>query len=172
MGRSVSQPSNTVAVCYRDVSNHGKQDYCHECDRELNSLDICDECERDYSIEFDEFQAQDDWNYFIEWIRQEAQDRWPSLDECDTWLDREDHAILENGHCWIGVSEYCGLASIWLVSKAEQHLNNWDHNLVNLATRWCDQIEPNFRKLFDEYQKLGTFSNGESVYQKKGDLAP
>ena len=38
----------------------------------------------------------------------------PSLYEADGWAGREDRILLQNGHVEIGVSEYCGLAAIWM----------------------------------------------------------
>lgn len=170
MGRSVSRPTGAIAVCYRDVSEHGRFDpHCEECDIIVGEGDVCPSCGEDLEPGYDEFQAQEDWDDFVQWIRDTATAQWPSLEECDTWLDSEDHAILENGHCRIGVSSYCGLASIWLVSKADDHLNNWgygDGPLANLADRWCAQIERKFRELFGEYQSIGTASNGEQFFRR------
>ena len=72
-------------------------------------------------------------------------------------VGHEDHAILENGHCYIGVSEYCGLVSIWLVPKDEY---------PDLSQKWCDQIGNKFYNLFSEYKHVATFSNGEAIYER------
>ena len=55
-----------------------------------------------------------EWEDFLEEIQDRVMMNWPSFNPCDKWLDREDHAILQNDHCFVGVSEYCGLASIWV----------------------------------------------------------
>lgn len=100
-----------------------------------------------------------DWTNFEEWIEDTAQDQWPSLDYCDKWLGREDHVLLENNHCYIGVSEYCGLAAIWLVYKD-------DGDYPQLAESWAFRIMPKFEEMYSDLRKVGTFSNGESVYEK------
>ena len=139
MGRSVSYPSNTAAVCFRDVSSFG-----YMIDDEGNTTDEYDQC-----------QGQDDWEWFVDSIKEDAMNKWASMSECNKWVDREDRAILENNFAYIGVSEYCGLASVWLLPKDEA-----------LAANWCKRIAKNFEKMFGEYVKVASMSNGEGVYQK------
>jgi len=100
-----------------------------------------------------------DWTNFEEWIEDTAQECWPSLDHCDEWLGREDHALLENSHCYIGVSDYCGLAAIWLVYKD-------DGEYPQLAEAWTFQIKDKFEKMYSDFRKIGTFSNGEAIFEK------
>lgn len=107
-----------------------------------------------------------DWDLFIDDLRTRAKKRWPSLDECNAWIDREDHAILENDYCFVGVSEYCGLVSVWLLPKELDTYYPDEASKENLAKRWVSSIENNFHKEFGEYRKVGTFSNGEAVYEK------
>ena len=76
-------------------------------------------CYRDVS----EITESYEWDDFIDWVQWVARDAWPSIRNADKWLGREDHVIAENDHAMIGVSEYCGLASVWLVSKGESYLN-------------------------------------------------
>ena len=52
------------------------------------------------------------WQEFIEDLRTGARELWPSLEDCDRWLDREDHAVLSNIHAYVGVSEYGGLGAV------------------------------------------------------------
>src|SRR5512142_214579 len=96
----------------------------------------------------------DDWEDFIADIRNAAQERWPSLRECDHWLDREDHAILENRFAYVGVSEYCGLASLWIVVKGDPY----DDRIAALAGAWVAKIAKKFDALFGELVHVGTFS--------------
>ena len=106
-----------------------------------------------------DFEDSWEWDDFIEYIKESAKSAFPSLDDCAQWLGREDHAILENSHCFIGISEYCGLAAIWLVPK-----DSGDR--PELAESWCAQVTPKFNKTFGELRKIGTFSNGESVFER------
>ena len=86
------------------------------------------------------------------------------MQECSRWLDREDHAVMENDHAYIGVSEYCGLASIWFVCKADYE----DVDYIGLTMAWCGKACNKFTETFGDLTKVATFSNGESVYQRIG----
>ncbi len=156
MGRSVSYPTDCTAVCFRDVMYMG-----YPADEETG--------ETDFDQEPDSFLAQIEFNDFVDMIRYEANRQWKSLVECDRFLDREDRAIMENDFCYIGVSEYCGLAAIWLKSKGDELRDEWysdSQSLANLADAWCARIEKKFHALFGEYVKTGTMSNGCGVYEK------
>lgn len=133
MGRSVSTPHNATAVAYLNF----EPEYPDDC--------------------------QHDWDDLVEWIKDTAADRWPSLEDCDQWIGREDHAILENGHAYIGVSEYCGLVAVWLVPKED---NGYSHDHSALADRWCSQIASRFRELFGTLRSIGTASNGEQFFER------
>jgi hypothetical protein len=90
----------------------------------------------------------------------------PSFEEVTRWVGRETHAILENGHAQVCVSQYLGVVAVDLVPltgpyDAEQPL----------AQAWCRQVAGRFRDLlyasFPEaaMQRQGVMSNGVSVYQ-------
>lgn len=102
------------------------------------------------------------WDDFKDDLRSIGKANWASFYDSDVWVGREDKAILENKFAYIGVSEYCGLASVWLVAKDDDYVN------PNIRDAWIDRISAKFDKVFGELVKVGTFSNGESVYQKKG----
>ena len=112
-----------------------------------------------------------EWQDFIEDLRPRAKEVWPSLEDCDRWLDREDHALLSNIHAYIGISEYGGLAAIWLKSRAFDRYSNYhgdDQVHANLADHWCKSIIPRFEQMFAEYQLIGRASNGEAFYRRIG----
>jgi len=110
--------------------------------------------------DLDEFDLQEDWEWKIDDIRERVQALWPSFEECDEWLDREDHAVCENGHAYVGVSEYCGLTAVWLVVKG-------DSEHPELAEAWCDKIAAKFEEEFGSLNKIGTASNGESFFEAR-----
>ena len=89
----------------------------------------------------------------------------PSLQESGHWVGREDRAILENEHAYIGVSEYCGLVSLWCVPKESGY-----GELIDLAAHWCVQIEKRVRALALRawpglvLDRIGGFSNGEAIF--------
>ena len=136
MGRSVDYDSDAIAVAYVDGS------------------DIQD------SFEFDEY---------IESVQDYVKELWPSFDAEDRWIGRELRLIAENSMAYIAVSEYCGLISLSLVPKTEQYLNSYYSDevaLANLTGAWTARIAPKFMKSFNQFNRLGSFSNGESVYQR------
>jgi hypothetical protein len=158
MGRSVSKPNGSI-VCYDDVSNLGYVKICPECDC-TNFDDICDNCGHDISSEefiYDEEQADCDFESYIEDLTNSLIKKYPTLTRCDKWLGREDHAILENDKSYVGISEYCGLMSIWMVAKDDEPG----------AERYVKVREKSFVKSFGSLRKIGTFSNGEGVYESK-----
>lgn len=138
MSRTVSYPPGSVAVCFRDVSCFGSG-YTED-------------------DSFDELSAELEWKSLIEDIVETCKSHWPSLRECEYWLDNENRVLLENQHAIVGISEYGGLACVWLRSNG----------IFNdaLANHWSLQIAPKFNKFFGQLRKVGTFSNGEAVYEK------
>jgi hypothetical protein len=153
MGRSVSSPRYATTVCFRDISSFGE---------------VYDE-ENNLTEEYDDCQSAHDWECFVEMLQEDGKAKWPSFDATDEWVGNEDHAILENNFAYIGVSEYCGLASIWLLPKTEDLLNTGydaDVKMANLASAWCNRVAGNFETLFAEYRKVATASNGEAYYEK------
>lgn len=97
----------------------------------------------------------DDWGYHLEALRDLAAERYPSLSACNEWLGREDRAVLENAHCYITVSEYCGLVAVAIVPKEG-----------NLAERWCSQVDlaPLVEAFGPRLISKGRFSNGEQAF--------
>jgi hypothetical protein len=147
MSRSVSYPSGCTVVCFRDLPYYGDDD----------DLDGYDDTLAMYA-----------WDDFVDWLRETATTQWSSLYNSDEWLDREDHALLENDLCYIGVSSYGSIVSVWLKSKGDELRDDYYPENVSqaaLADHWCEQIAEKFSQLFGQYRKLGTFSNGESVYE-------
>lgn len=112
-------------------------------------------CYRDVSG----FEDSWEWDDFVEDIRETCKSEWNSFYDSDSWLDREDHVLLENSLSYVGVSEYCGLASIWIVPKDEDEV-------INIAPNWVDQISKKFNKYFGQYRKVATFSNGEAMFEQ------
>jgi hypothetical protein len=183
MSRSVSVPSNAEVVCYQ---HHESYYWCDTCEERVDS-EICpedtsnhdleseeeglychDDCDEVVHDEHDEIHVvyltsdYSEWDEFIYDVQWRCQEEWPSLEEIDVWIGRENHAILENGHVRVGVSKYGELAAVWIVPQD----NDYYPEHVNLALHWIGQIEGKFRKMFGELRRIGVFSNGESVYRK------
>jgi len=157
MGRSVSRHKYSLAVAYDDISRHG---YAPEFDPDTGDEINGDDPE---SWPYCEAQEQYDWEDWLGYLQEKVENLFPSMEPCYNWLGDEDFSIMENAHAYIGVSEYCGLASIWLVCKGDvQDVDNY-----GLSMAWCNQITPKFEKSFGDLVKLGSMSNGAGVYKKR-----
>lgn len=113
------------------------------------------ELDEDYELDFE--------SEVIEPLRYQLTKAFPSLYEDDDWLDREDHVILKNRHAQFGISEYCGLLSIWAVPYN-------DDEQAGLHAAWLGQIAAKFGAVVQatfgtRLVKCGSFSNGEGFYQ-------
>jgi hypothetical protein len=151
MGRSVDYLSHALHVVYIDVDYPDKVE--NEDGEMVDATDFDNECH---------------WDWFTETITENLPAGIKSLD--NIWKERkwdgdETRIIFENKHCEIGLSEYCGIASISIRDK-----DNSDH--PGLAIAWAHKVWPRIvRNLHDTFGenvliKLGTFSNGQSVYDR------
>lgn len=114
-----------------------------------------------------------DWRDAVENMQGVAQYRYKSLSRCNEWIGREDRAVLENDHCYIGVSEYCGLVSVWIVAKGADRYSDPS----GLATHWCSSVDlqPLAECFGPRLISRGTFSNGEQFFApadgvQRGDM--
>lgn len=105
-----------------------------------------------------------EWECYLDDIRDNVlPEIFPSLTKCNRWQDREDHIIAENGRCEISISEYCGCVAVCLAPLDPDSA---------FDCAWCERSAKKFRNTFHKIFKgsamtrMGTFSNGESVYQK------
>lgn len=115
-----------------------------------------------------EWDSEYEWDAVLRYISDRAVELWPSfepaLDDSE-WLG-ECQVVAKNAHSLIAVAEYCGMVSISLAPRYDRDTYWRDDNA--LGEHWRKQISARFEKEFSEFTKLGTFSNGESVYQKIG----
>jgi hypothetical protein len=104
-------------------------------------------------------------------IRETITSNYPGFDPCSRWDGRETHIILEGYGTEVGLSEYCGLATLSIridqsildycdtdeeAEAEETKIRNWIHENWDQASEYWNQ-----------YRKIGTFSNGESIYETK-----
>jgi hypothetical protein len=106
-----------------------------------------------------------DWECFKDNIIYELTKKYPSLWECDKWEGRECHIFLENNQVNIAVSEYMGLASISVAPK-DAYEYSYDKDLSGLNARNAHYIGKFIEDNFGEYRKIGSFSNGEGVFER------
>jgi hypothetical protein len=156
MGRSVSYPSAAQVVTFNHI------DYsCDECGSGTNT-DI-EDCEYCHGLGYDE--DPEGWRFeqLIEDFRSHLKELFPSVEQADDWIGREDHVLAENKLARFGMSEYCGLVSYWVVpSMPDPRTTNHDA----FADRWIASIADKFVAAFGELTKVGSLSNGEGVYRR------
>lgn len=154
MGRSVDYLNNAVCVNYFqwprmwDVDDNGKD------------------------IETEEYE---DASFVIEDIRETIISEYPEFSKCSRWDGREVHVILEGYGTEIALSEYCGLSSLSI--RVDQSILEYcdteeeSEELNNSTEQWINDNWPNIGKYWNIYRKIGTFNNGEAVYeQTKKDI--
>lgn len=167
MGRSVSFAPGSVWVKHGHLLHEDSTAYvCRRCGQAHDGDTEPEEC-RDcgnigfYTVELDRF--EDFWEDFVSELRTTLRGAFPSLVEEDEWLGREDHALLANQLVYIGVSEYCGLVSLWCAPVEDSPL----------AERWARSIEAKVQALWDDMATvrslnlMGRFSNGEALFQAR-----
>ena len=84
-------------------------------------------------------------------------------EHADRWVGRENLVILEGELSVITVSEYAGIVSVCLAPldpEEETHVTA----CLNAAPYFLAILQQTFSDIC--FSKLGTFSNGESVYKK------
>lgn len=166
MGRSVATHHLAEAVFYLDVSDVGVYaelsdgEFVYPCDDAWSTLPEGAEVRHDDSGH--------DWAMFVEGLRACIADRWPSLEACEKYMDRELLMIAANRACAVVLSCYDDIASISLVPRCLVDRDGSE----SLHRAWIARIEGNFRKMLLECHpgkvlvKRGHMSNGCGVYER------
>lgn len=187
MGRGVDQLSYATGVTYFDVSGQGYETgwgvwSCPECedndytgsedDSGFCNSNGCKEVAMEFTenTEYDQDRGREEWDDFKTNIVEALQAKYPSLEKASGW-DGETSIILENTFCEIGIAEYCGCASLSIRPKESDGYS--DDNVISLAGAWTEKAWTGMLKAIDKempwanrLRKLGTFSNGESVFER------
>lgn len=123
--------------------------------------------------EYDDFESQFAWEDLTNNLICEIKSKLPSYyEEKNKWDNRETKIILSNNLCNIGISEYCGLVSLSVACKDGE--NYWPDNKAyheQFSKYHANKIKNTLQKIVDDLtgsrlNKIGTFSNGESVFEK------
>lgn len=144
MGRSVDYLANAARVSYFDWPT-----------LETGSDD-------DYEVEYE------DSRDVVEDIQQTIMNDFPEFSQCDKWDGRETHIVLEGYGTEIGLSEYCGLATLSIrvdenwADLCDSEEYDTEHQRIQ---DWINQNWEEISKYWNRYRKVGTFSNGEGVYE-------
>lgn len=139
MGRSVSVPRNAVATAYIAWWNS----YEDEESDYLNSPE------------------PGDWNDFAAKTQEKIVSVVPGLVPLDT-IQGEYRAIAGNDWVTVVLSDYMDIAAVSLVPVPQL-----DARMDVERDAWITGMLPRFHEQIGTHVKIGTFSNGESVYESK-----
>jgi hypothetical protein len=123
----------------------------------------------------DEYEKTDEYEeyYFVkENIQESVISEFPQYDYCDKYDGRETAIILKGYGTEIGLSQYCGLATLSIrIDENELDYSNYDEQEYNeqydKIEAWINENWAKISQGYDQYRKIGTFSNGEAVFETK-----
>jgi hypothetical protein len=143
--------------------------------RSVNYLDNAEvvlyfpfEDDKNEAGDYDEDLASIFWDDMVTNLQYEIKAKLPSYEIVNgKWDNSETRIILENSLCIIGIGEYCGLVSLSVAPKYSSYYESQQ----NLALHHAGQIKGTLEKVLHDLgltnlRKVGTFSNGEAVFQK------
>jgi hypothetical protein len=90
------------------------------------------------------------------------------------YMGREGKIIAKSNIAFMVLSEYCGLCSLAIVPNDEADEEVWEplkKNWEDFSNEWSSTFIDKLRDIllkngWDIYKKIGTFSNGEGVFQR------
>jgi hypothetical protein len=148
MGRSVSYLNNAEFVLYFPAPNG-----------------------LDENGEYNEDLANLEWDCMMDNLTFEIMNKLPSYYKVEEWDNRETRIFLQNKLCNIGISEYCGLVSLSVAPINRDCQYSDSQYKENFAKQHARKIKKTLQKIIDDsgltrLNKIGSFSNGECLYQK------
>ena len=147
MGRSVNYLRNALQVSYFEWPRYSS--YNEETEQ-------------------DELEDYQDGDEVMDDIRESIISEYPNFNRSKKW-DGNDVSLLLEGYCaQIGLSEYCGLATLSIRIDEDQLPNSWDDNydeVYDNTEKWINENWARISSGYNQYNKIGTFSNGESVFE-------
>lgn len=168
MGRSVMTVHDAAATAYR--THRPEESYYWQGWEEYAEAGWVDPEVDDFHDwmygQWNDGDSEIEWEGLIGWIQSELSIRWPSLGSVeDEWLpDRETRVLARNRHSAVTIAEYGGVVAISLIPNYDRN-EYWRNPDPALGEWWRSQVAPRFLKLFGEFRKIGTASNGESFYE-------
>ena len=109
-----------------------------------------------YFHQLDEEEIQD-FDFLLEDIREHVMYKYPEFEAVDEWEDRDVNVILQSPLVEIAVAEYRGVISLSVRTLEEADQTK--------ASTWIEHFFKRAIAPWAKAQKIGTFSNGESVYE-------
>lgn len=125
-----------------------------------------------YNEETDQFEAScelEDADLVFEDIKNYVIDIFPEFEEVNKFDGRETAIILEGYGTQIGLSEYCGLATLSIRVDEHELPYSWSdeyNDEYDKVTEWISQNWAKISAPYNELNKIGTFSNGEAIFEK------
>lgn len=174
MGRGVEVRGDALVTVYADWT--ANYDYWRDWQIEMFE-DMGQEWEEsdvdEDAFYRDDYYHTDVWEDNRDWFIQEMKIMFPSFTDTDRWGSgpywNETHVVLENGLVEVGIADYSGVTALTIAPLGGRYAEYPVH--LGLAARWAQQIEGRFEQAFGRYAKIGTFSNGESVYSVKEEVS-
>ena len=149
MSRSVNYLNSALKVSYFEWPRY----YFY------NEVTEQDEISEDYE---DSYEVNQD-------IQESIISEFPEFDRAKKWEGNEVSIILAGYGAKIGLSEYCGLASLSIAIDEDQLPNAWDDNYDEVyedTERWINENWPRISAGYSQFNKIATFSNGEAIFEK------
>lgn len=102
---------------------------------------------------FDEFESRCNYDWAIDWFKSSFKKRFKSFSDCDQWISRYEHAILENTLFYIVVEDNEWSVAIKLIQKED-----WLLNLDGLQAKHYQSYLNGMKDcLFEQFDELGTY---------------
>jgi len=121
-----------------------------------------------FDFTYDDFDlASEDWQDLCDNIICAITSKYKSFistpNQWAEWPYRENRILLENDHVQISISEYCGCGAVSVFVRN-------DTEYPELAEHWLLQTWKTISQIVSKYvsviHRVGTFSNGISIYRK------
>lgn len=167
MGRSVMTLSGAEAIAYSefapDEDNYRDIWYDELKDGFVDPLDDFES----WMYKRWELDSEDAWEELVNDYQEQVCEMWPSFEPVeDEWVGQELHVIARNRHSIVTISEYSGIIALCLGADYDRS-EFWadPSEIAGIGRAWRQRIAERFEKL-GTLNKVGTFSNGSSVYQE------
>ncbi len=103
---------------------------------------------------FDEWKSQLNWEHAKRNLICSLMAKFPSLRECNTWIEHDRFALLENNLFYIAVADNQWSQAVMLVQK-----EHWCYDYSGLQKRHYQSYLDGIRdSLFEQFETIGTYS--------------
>lgn len=127
-----------------------------------------------FNEETEEYEKTDEYEesfIVIEGIQEGIISEYPEFSRSKKYDGRETAIILTGYGTEIGLSEYCGLATLSIRIDENSLDNYYEEDEYNeqydKIEAWINENWAKISQGYDQYRKIGTFSNGEAVFETK-----